>query len=65
MKKIEEVSHASTEGISLLGIKDGAEKLGFKSMAGKFTIEQLNQIKFPIILHWNQNHLLYSTRKIC
>lgn len=58
LKKIEEVSHASTEGISLLGIKDGAEKLGFKSMAGKFTIEQLNQIKFPIILHWNQNHFV-------
>lgn len=58
LKKIEEISHASAEGISLLGIKEGAEKLGFNTTAGRFTIEQLSQIKYPAIIHWNQNHFV-------
>lgn len=58
LKKIEEFSHASAEGISLLGIKEGAEKLGFNTIAGRFTIEQLAQIKYPAIIHWNQNHFV-------
>lgn len=58
LSTIENISHASAEGISLLGIKEGAEKLGFNTLAGKFTIEQLVQIKYPAIIHWNQNHFV-------
>ena len=58
LKKLEGLSHTSAEGISLLGIKEGADRLGFKTSAGKFTIHQLVKIKLPAIIHWNQNHFV-------
>lgn len=52
LKKLESLSHTSAEGISLLGIKEGADRLGFKTSAGKFTIHQLVKIKLPA---WRKN----------
>ncbi|MGQ1948705.1 peptidase domain-containing ABC transporter [Geofilum sp. OHC36d9] len=47
------------EGVSLLGISKAAEKLGFKTIGGRFSIEKLaNQVTLPCILHWNQNHFV-------
>ena len=42
-----------------------AEKLGFNSVCGKTTIEQIANISKPCILHWNQNHfvVLYKVKK--
>ena len=58
---IETLSHicfATTEGVSLLGICQAAEKLGFKTIGGRITIEQLERAILPCILHWNQNHFV-------
>ncbi len=47
------------EGVSLLGISKAAEKLGFKTLGGRFTLEKLTkQAPLPCILHWNQNHFV-------
>ena len=42
-----------------------AQKLGFHSVCGKTTIEQIANISKPCILHWNQNHfvVLYKVKK--
>lgn len=58
LERVAEVAHASSEGISLLGIKEGAAELGFDVIAGKFTLKQLTNLDTPVILHWNQNHFV-------
>ena len=46
----------SREGVSLLGICDTAEKLGFRTRGLKLKTSQLEQVQLPCILHWNQDH---------
>ena len=47
------------EGVSLLGISKAAEKLGFKTLGGRFTLEKLEkQAPLPCIVHWNQDHFV-------
>lgn len=53
------------EGVSLLGICEAAEKIGFKHISAKLKIEDLENELLPCILHWNQNHfvVLYKITK--
>lgn len=53
-------SFLSREGVSLLGISEAAEKLGFKTFSVKISATKLIVEKdlFPCILHWNQNHFV-------
>lgn len=47
------------EGVSMLGISDAAESIGFHTMGVKMTFEQLSEeAVLPCILHWNQNHFV-------
>ncbi|WP_447641153.1 MULTISPECIES: peptidase domain-containing ABC transporter [Chitinophagaceae] len=46
------------EGVSLLGISETAESVGFRSRGVKIGYLQLLQIKLPSILHWEQNHFV-------
>lgn len=59
------ICHPTKEGISLLGIKDAADRLGFYTVSGRLTIEELPSLTLPCILHWNQNHfvVLYKVKK--
>lgn len=52
----------TTEGVSLLGIKEVAKKLGLSTVCGKFSVTQLSKIRRPCILHWNQNHFVVLHR---
>lgn len=56
---------ATNEGVSLLGINDAANKLGFKTLCVKASMNELDQISLPAILHWNQKHfvVLYKIKK--
>ncbi|MFT4202398.1 MAG: peptidase domain-containing ABC transporter [Chitinophagaceae bacterium] len=59
-------SYITQNGVSLLGLGDAAERIGFKTMAVKLTFEQLEaQAPLPCILHWNQEHyvVLYHITK--
>ena len=55
---------ATTEGVSLLGISEAANKLGLHTICGRVTMEQLPQAPLPCILHWSQNHfvILYKIK---
>ncbi len=65
IQKLRELCNTSKRGISLLDLSEAAEKLGFRSLGVKLTIEQLKQASFPCILHWKQNHfvILYKIQK--
>lgn len=46
-------------GVSMLGISDAAEFIGFRSQGVKITFKQfVNEKPLPCILHWNQNHFI-------
>jgi len=46
------------EGVSLLGISDAAEKIGFRTLGVKLNSEQLKEAELPCILHWRQYHFV-------
>lgn len=48
----------SKRGVSMLGIGETAEKIGFRSRGVKLIYEQLQEVTLPCILHWNQNHFV-------
>ncbi|WP_136468526.1 peptidase domain-containing ABC transporter [Flagellimonas onchidii] len=59
------ISETTRSGSNLKFLGAASEKIGFKSLAVKITIEELKQAPLPCILHWNQNHfvILYKIRK--
>ncbi|WEA01828.1 peptidase domain-containing ABC transporter [Mucilaginibacter sp. SJ] len=46
------------QGVSLLGISETAEKLGFRTRGVKIGYSQLEAVTTPAILHWDQNHFV-------
>ena len=62
---LRERSFITREGVSMLGISDAAESIGFRTMGVKITVEQLLETPLPAILHWNQQHfvVLYKAKK--
>ena len=62
---LSKICFATTEGVSLLSIRDAAVKLGYYTISGRLTIEELSSATLPCILHWNQNHfvVLYKVKK--
>lgn len=58
------ICFATTEGVSLLGIRDAAVKIGLYTISGRLTIDELSSATLPCILHWNQNHfvVLYKVK---
>ena len=62
---LSKICFATAEGVSLLGIKDAAAKIGFYTISGRLTIDELSSATLPCILHWNQNHfvVLYKVKK--
>lgn len=63
---LREKSFITREGVSMLGISDAAENIGFRTHGVKITFDQLVSEKpLPCILHWNQNHFVvcYGIKK--
>ncbi len=63
---LREKSYLSREGVSLLGISDAAEAVGFRTMGVRITFRQLiREAPFPCIVHWDQDHfvVVYKVRK--
>lgn len=59
LRTLREKCHISREGVSLLGISDAAESIGFHTVGVKITWEQLTQeVTMPCIAHWNQRHFI-------
>lgn len=50
------ISETTRVGSSLLGLSDAAEKIGFRSLGVKLTLERLKEAPVPCVVHWNKNH---------
>lgn len=65
LQYLREQAFITREGVSMLGISDAAERIGFRTMGVKVTLEQLRaEVPLPCVLHWNQNHfvVLYKVK---
>lgn len=52
----------SREGVSLLGIAEAAEKIGFNARGVTLTYTEVTrEVRLPVILHWEQNHFVVLT----
>ena len=59
LQVIRELCHITRNGVSMLGIADAAESLGFKTIGIKLNLEQLaNDVHLPCIIHWSQQHFV-------
>lgn len=59
LQYLRECCHITREGVSLLGISDAAEAIGFRTTGVKITWKQLrDEMPFPCIVHWNQRHFV-------
>ncbi len=66
LQTLREKSFITREGVSLLGISDAAESIGFRSLGVSLTYNQLvKEAPLPLIAHWKQNHFIvvYKIRK--
>lgn len=65
LQKLRDLCQISREGVSLLGISEAAENIGFRSLGAKLTVEQLEEAQLPCVLHWRQNHfvVLYKVKR--
>lgn len=59
LQTLREKCHISREGVSLLGISDAAESIGFRTMGVKISFKQLcEEAILPCVVHWNQKHFI-------
>lgn len=65
LQYLRDKSFITREGVSLLGISEAAEKIGFKHISAKLSTKDFDNEFLPCILHWNQNHfvVLYKISK--
>ncbi|MDZ7715101.1 MAG: cysteine peptidase family C39 domain-containing protein [Balneolaceae bacterium] len=59
LKTLRHKSGISREGVSLLGISEAAEQIGFRTVGAKLTWVQLkDEANLPCIIYWNQVHFV-------
>ncbi len=66
LQMLRERCFITREGVSMLGISDAAEYIGFRTTGVRISFDQLKEdMPFPCVLHWNQNHFVvcYGIRK--
>lgn len=66
LSTLREKCYISKNGVSLLGISEAAEQIGFHARGIRFNVKQLiEEFSSPCILHWNQKHfvVLYRIKK--
>jgi len=65
LQKLRQLAHITREGVSLLGLSEAAEAIGFRTIGARITFEQLFQAPKPCVVHWDQEHfvVVYKLRK--
>ena len=66
IQNLREKAFITGEGVSMLGISEAAETIGFRTSGVRITIDELEkECPLPCILHWNQWHFVvcYKIRK--
>ena len=60
LEGLREKSFITREGVSMLGISEAAEKIGFRSICVQVSYEKLKEAPLPCIVHWNQQHFVVA-----
>lgn len=65
LERLRQKSRITKEGVSLLGVSEAAESLGFRTMGVSISFEQLCEAPLPCIVFWNQQHfvVVYDIKK--
>jgi len=65
IQQLRNLSETTREGSSLLGLSEAVEKVGFRSIGIRTSLEQLSEVPLPCIIHWNTSHyvVLYKLEK--
>jgi ATP-binding cassette subfamily B protein len=66
LQYLREKSFITRSGVSLLGISDAAESIGFRTFGVKINFDRLgSEVPLPCIVHWKQNHfvVVYKIKK--
>ncbi len=66
LQGLRERSYITRGGVSLLGISEAAESIGFRTTGVRLSWEQLvKEAPLPCIVHWRQNHfvVVYSIKE--
>lgn len=59
IRKLREKSYITRGGVSMLGISEAAENIGFRSTGVRIGWEQFaKEAPLPCIVHWKQNHFI-------
>ena len=62
---LRDISETTREGSNLLNLSEASEKIGFRTLGVKISLQNLLEAPFPCILHWNKQHyvVLYDIKK--
>jgi ATP-binding cassette subfamily B protein len=66
LQTLRDRSYITREGVSMMGISDAAESIGFRTMGVRIGWEQLvSEAPLPCIAHWQQKHfvVVYKIKK--
>ena len=65
LQELRGISETTREGSNLLGLSSASEKIGFRSIGVRLTLNSLLEAPLPCILHWNNIHyvVLYKIKK--
>ena len=59
LQTLREKSYLSRDGVSMMGISEAAESIGFRTMGVSLTPEKLfSTAPLPLVVHWKQNHFV-------
>ncbi len=59
LQTLREKSYLSRDGVSMMGISEAAESIGFRTMGVSLTPEKLfSTAPLPLVVHWEQNHFV-------
>ncbi len=59
LQTLREKSYLSRDGVSMMGISEAAESIGFRTMGVSLTPEKLfSSAPLPLVVHWKQNHFV-------
>ena len=58
LEGLREKSLITREGVSMLGISEAAENIGFRCTGVKISFKELLKVPLPCIVHWNQVHFI-------
>lgn len=62
IQKIRQLSETVRMGSSLMGLSNAADAIGFKTIGVKLSLEKLEEVPLPCLLHWNKNHFVVLYR---